>query len=150
MLPLHDHHRVDAEHFNLFGNNSTSWRQHSVTHQGVLSHSFASSIPMPTFFSSRVKRLLFGILNTIWYKIPVRIENTKRKTRDCHILKLLNACKNTLFHGYARAGAGSNTIKIITYSRGQRMDKSNAVNINKHIYLVTFLHIAKKVIFIKF
>ena len=41
-------------------------------------------------------------------------------------------CKNALFHWYAvfraaRAGAGSNTIKIITYSKGQRMDKSNAV-----------------------
>ena len=60
------------------------------------------------------------------------------------MLKLLNACKNALFHGYAvfraaRAGAGSNTIKIITYSRGQRMDIATAVKINKHIYLITFL-----------
>ena len=71
------------------------------------------------------------------------------------MFKLLNAGKNTLFHGYtvfraARAGAGSNTIKIITYSRGQRMVKSNAVKINKHIYLFTFLHITKKVTPIKF
>ena len=54
-----------------------------------------------------------------------------------------------LIRGYAvfhasRAGTGSNTIKSITYSRGQRMDKSNAVKINKRIYLVTFLHITKK------
>ena len=71
------------------------------------------------------------------------------------MLKLLNACKNALFYGYAvfraaRAGACSNTIKIITYSRGQRMDKSTAVKINKHIYFVTFLHTTKKVIPIKF
>ena len=71
------------------------------------------------------------------------------------MLKLLNACKNALFHGYtvfsaARAGACSNTNQIITYSRGQRMDKSNAVKINKRIYLVTFLHITKNVIPIKF
>ena len=51
------------------------------------------------------------------------------------MLKLLNVCRNALSHGYAvfraaRAGAGSNTIKIITFSRGQRMDKSNAVKIN--------------------
>ena len=70
------------------------------------------------------------------------------------MLKLLTACNNALFHGYAvfraaRAGAGSKTIKIITYSRGQRMDRT-AVQINKHIYLVTFLHITKKVIPIKF
>ena len=57
--------------------------------------------------------------------------------------------QNALFHGYAvfraaRAGTGSNTIKIITYSRGQQMDKRNAVKINKHIYLFTFLHITKK------
>ena len=63
--------------------------------------------------------------------------------------------KNALFHGYAvfcaaRAGAGSNAIKIVTYTRGQRMDKSNSVKINKHIYLVTFLHITKKVIPVKF
>ena len=71
------------------------------------------------------------------------------------MLKLLNACRNALSHGNAvfhaaRAGAGSNTIKIITYSRGQRMDKSNAVKINKRIYLFKFLHITKKVIPIKF
>ena len=71
------------------------------------------------------------------------------------MLKLLIACKNALFHGYAvfraaRAGTGSNTIKIITYSIGQRMDKGNTVKINKHIYLVTFLHITKNVIPIKF
>ena len=71
------------------------------------------------------------------------------------MLKLLNACKNALFHGYAvvnasRAGASSTSIKIITYSRGQIMDKSNAVKINKHICLLTFLHIIKKVIPIKF
>ena len=30
------------------------------------------------------------------------------------------------------------------------MDKSNAVKINKHIYLVTFLHITERVIPIKF
>ena len=71
------------------------------------------------------------------------------------MLILLNAFKNALFHGYAvfraaRASAGSNTIKIISYSRGQRMDKSKAVKINKRIYLVTFLHTTKKVIPIKF
>ena len=48
------------------------------------------------------------------------------------MLKLLNACKNALFRGYAvfcaaRASAGSNTIKIVTNSRSQRMDKSDAV-----------------------
>ena len=61
------------------------------------------------------------------------------------MLKLLNVCRNALSHGYAvfraaRAGAGSNTIKIISYSRGQRMDKSNAVKINKRIYLFVFTH----------
>ena len=71
------------------------------------------------------------------------------------MLKLLNACKNALFHGYAvfraaRAGTCSNTIKFITYSIGQRMDKRIAVKINKHIYLVTFLHMTNKVIPIKF
>ena len=45
MLPLHDHHRVDAEHFLTFGNHSTSWRQHSVTHQGVPPHSFETTLP---------------------------------------------------------------------------------------------------------
>ena len=63
--------------------------------------------------------------------------------------------QNALIHGHAvfraaRAGSGSITIKIITYSRGQRMDKSNAVEINKQIYLVMFLHITTKVIPIKF
>ena len=71
------------------------------------------------------------------------------------MLKLLNACKNALFNGLAvfpaaRAGADTNTIKIVTYSRGQRMYKSNAVKTNKRIYLVRFLHITKKVIPIKF
>ena len=71
------------------------------------------------------------------------------------MVKLLNVCKNALFHGYAVfraacAGAGSNTIKIITYSRCQRIDKSSAEKINNHIYLVMFLHITKKVIPIKF
>ena len=71
------------------------------------------------------------------------------------MLKLLNACKNALFHGYSvfratHAGDGSNTIKIITYSRDQQMDKNIAVKINKHIYLFTFLHITEKVILIKF
>ena len=62
---------------------------------------------------------------------------------------MLHVCQNALFRGYAvfsaaRAGAGSNTNVIIAHSRGLRRDKSNALKINKHTYLVKSLYITKK------
>lgn len=71
------------------------------------------------------------------------------------MFKLLHVCQNALFRGYAvfraaRARAGSNTIKIIEHSRGLRRDKTNALKLNKHAYLVKFLQITNQVILIKF